>query len=80
MNTALIKTVPPGDFEEVSIHTPDWCAHFLRLVQEGKRIRYGLYTMPNIPKDIQDELSRRSYRDLILEDDQWQHFLVPPSA
>lgn len=80
MNTTLIKSVPSGDFEEVSIHMTDWHAYFLRLVQERKRIKYGLYTMPNIPHDIQDELSRQSYRDLILEDDHWQHFLVPASA
>lgn len=80
MNTALIKTVPSGDFEEVSIHMPDWQAHFMRLVQEKKRIKFGLYTMPIIPKDIRDELSRQTYRDLILEHDHWHHFLVPPSA
>jgi hypothetical protein len=77
MITAITTSIPPGEFEEVSTHMPDWQARFLKLVQEGKRIKYGLYTMPNIPTNIQSELSRRSYSQLILDEDNWQHFLIP---
>ena len=79
MNTILIKSVPPGDFEEVSIHMPDWQERFLMLVQERKPIKYDVDTMPNLSKDIKDELDKRSYCHLILESDQDQHFLTPVS-
>jgi hypothetical protein len=77
VNASIIKAVPPGDFEEISIHLPDWKTQFLTFVQQRKRIKYDAYTMPNISKEIQEELSKRSYCDLILERDHCQHFLVP---
>jgi len=79
MNTILIKSVPPGDFEEVTIQMADWQAHFLKLVQERKPIKYDVYTMPTLSKDIEDELSRQSYCHLILESDHDKHFLRPIS-
>jgi hypothetical protein len=79
MNTILIKSVPSGDFEEVSIHMPDWQAHFLKLVQQRKPVKYDVYTMPNLSKDIRDELSKQNYRHLILENDHDKHFLAPAS-
>jgi len=56
---------------------PEWEMKFLTLVQQGKRIKFDVHTMPNIPRDIQGELAKRSYCDLILEQDNCQHFLVP---
>jgi hypothetical protein len=79
MNTILINSIPPGEFEEVSIHMPDWQARLLKLVQGRKPIKYDVDTMPNLSKDIQDELGKRSYCHLILESDQDQHFLRPIS-
>ena len=77
MFTMLVKSIPPGDFEKVSIHMPDWSARFLRLIQDRKPIKYDVYTMPNLSKDILDELSKQSYCHLILESDNDQHFLTP---
>jgi hypothetical protein len=77
MNTIIIKSVSHGDFEEISIHMPDWQAQFRKLVQEEKPIRYDVYTMPNLAKEIQEELSKRGYRHLILDSDKDQHFLAP---
>ena len=79
MNTILTKSVPPGDFEEISIEMPDWQARFLTLIQKEARIKYDVYAMPTLSKEIKDELSRRSYCDVILESDKDQHFLVPKS-
>jgi len=79
MNTILVKSVPPGDFKEVSIHMPDWQARFLKLVQERKPVKHDVYTMPNLSKEIQGELSRQSYCHLILESDNDKHFLTPVS-
>ena len=80
MNTTLTKSVPPGDFEEVSIHMPDWQARFHKLIQDGKLIKYNVHTMPNFSKNIQAELSKRSYCLWILESDQDQHFLTPSKS
>lgn len=82
MNTMLVKSVPVGDFEEVSIVAPndkpyDFRALFLKLIQERKRIKYDVHTMPNLSKEIQDELSKQSYIHLILETDHDKHFLIP---
>jgi hypothetical protein len=80
MNIILVKSVPSGDFEEVSIHMTDWHQRFVRLIQERKPIKYDVYTMPTLSKDIQDELSKQSYCHLILESDKDQHFLAPMSG
>ena len=77
MNHITIQSVPPGDFEDISIHMPDWQARFLKLIQDRKPIKYDVYTMPNLSKEIQDELSKRGYRDFILDSDKDQHFLAP---
>ena len=78
MNKSVIHATPPGDFEEVSIHMPEWEKQFRDLVERGKRIKYRLPTMPIIPEGTEQELSNRTYLDCILEQDRWQHFLIPP--
>ncbi len=79
MNRSIIKSPPPGDFEEISIEILGWQEKFMKLVQQGKRIKYEVYTMPNLSKAIQDELSKQGYCDFQLEDTDW-HFLVPRSG
>jgi hypothetical protein len=79
MNTVIVRTVPAGVFEEISIEMPDWKTTFLNLVREGKRIHYDVHTMPTIAKDIRAELNQGHYCDFILERDQDHHFLVPKS-
>jgi hypothetical protein len=77
MNTILIKTIPALDFEEVSIHMPNWQTCFTTLVQDEKPIKYDDYTMPVISAEIQEELSKRDYVHLIIDSDKDQHFLIP---
>jgi hypothetical protein len=77
MNIILIKSVPAVNFEEISIHMPDWQTRFLKLVQDEKPINYDVYTMPNLSTEIQNELSKRGYRELILDSDNDKHFLIP---
>ena len=79
MNAFISRTVPAGDFEEISIEMPEWKSTFLSLVEQGKRIKYNVHTMPTIAKDIRTELSKRSYCDFILDRDRDHHFLVPNS-
>ena len=80
MNTQLVDSAPPGDFEEISIgtDTPKWMNRFEGLVQEGKRIKYQVSDMPILPESIRRELNRSGYCDHILRNTD-QHFLVPKS-
>ena len=79
MNTSLVKSVPQGDFVEVSALVKDWETKFQLLVSEKRPFKYDMYPMPNIPDEFKNRLTQQGYRDLILESDQWQHFLVPNS-
>ena len=77
MNTALVKTAPPGDFAEISVLMQGWEIKFQALVSQKRPIKYDMYPHPNIPPEIRDHLNQQGYQDLILESDRWQHFLVP---
>jgi hypothetical protein len=79
MNTSLVKSVPQGDFVEVSALMKDWETKFQMLVSQKRPIKYDMYPMPNISQEFQNRLAQQGYCDLILESDQWQHFLVPNS-
>jgi hypothetical protein len=77
MNTSFVKSVPQGDFADVSALRSDWRTQFHALVSKHQPIKFDFYPLPNIPQEIQSQLQQAGYRDLILENDQWQHFLVP---
>jgi hypothetical protein len=79
MNTSLVKSVPQGDFVEVSVLMKDWETKFQMLVSQKRPIKYDMYPMPSIPQEFENRLAQQGYRDLVLESDQWQHFLVPNS-
>ena len=74
---SLVKSAPQGDFVEVSALFKGWETKFQMLVTQKKAIKYDMYPMLNIPEEFQNRLSQQGYRDLILENDRWQHFLVP---
>jgi hypothetical protein len=77
MNISLVKTVPQGDFAEISALMQGWEIKFQTLVSQRRPIKYDMYPRPNIPPEIRDRLAQLGYKDLILENDRWQHFLVP---
>jgi hypothetical protein len=79
MNTSLVKTVPQGDFAEISALMQGWETKFQMLVSRKQPIKYDMYPMQGIPPEIHDHLDEQGYQDLILEKDRWQHFLVPDS-
>ncbi len=76
MNTFIVKSVPLGDFEKVSISTHDENS-FLSLIGQRKAIQYETFELPNLSKEIQSELSKQGFVKLILESDTNQYFLVP---
>jgi hypothetical protein len=80
MNTSLVKSVPSGNFADVSVLMRDWQNKMQMLVSQKQPIRYDVYPLQTIPQQIKDSLERQGYDDLILEKDQWQHFLVPRAA
>jgi hypothetical protein len=79
MNTSLVKTLPQGDFAEISALKKGWDTKFQTLVSQNQPIKFDMYPLPNIPPEIHDRLNQLGYKDLILENDRWQHFLVPNS-
>ena len=80
MNTSLVKAVPQGDFADVSVLTKDWQTKLLLLVSEKRPIRYDLYPLPVMPQEVGMNLDENGYHDLILENDRWQHFLMPSAC
>jgi hypothetical protein len=39
-----------------------------------------MYPLPGIPFEIKDRLDQQGYQDLVLDNDRWQHFLVPNAS
>jgi hypothetical protein len=79
MNTTLVKSAPLGDFAEISVLMNGWQAKFQMLVSQKRPIKYDFYPLPSMPQEIRQNLDQQGYIDLVLESDQWQHFLVPNS-
>jgi len=72
-----VKSVPHGDFVEVSALMRDWEIKLQTLVSQKRAIKYDMYPMLGIPQEFKNRLSQQGYQDLVLENDRWQHFLVP---
>jgi len=79
MNTTFVKSVPKGDFAEVSALMLGWQTKLQVLVTQKQRIKYDFYPLPDVPQEVKNNLIKHGYDDLILENDQWQHFLIPNS-
>lgn len=77
MNTLLVKFAPQGDFVEISALMRGWETRFQTLVSQRRPIKYDMYPLPDIPQEFQNRLKQEGYSDLIIENDRWQHFLVP---
>ena len=79
MTTSLVKSVPQGGFAAVSVLRNGWQNEIELLVSQKRLINFDMYPLPSIPIEVSNQLDRQGYRDLVLESDQWQHFLVPNS-
>ena len=77
MNTSLVKSKPQGDFVPISFLMKGWQAKFETLVSENRAIQYDMYPQPELPLELQSRLQQSGYCDLVVENDRWQHFLVP---
>ncbi len=77
MNTSFVKSVPQGNFEEVSVLMRDWQMKFEALLSAGRPIKIDVYPSPNALSSVSQRLDQRGYRDLVIENDRWQHFLLP---
>ena len=81
MKTSLVKSVPPGDFAEISVLIRGWETRVQTLISQNQPIKFDMYPQPAIPREIQSRLIQQGYSDLVPENDRWQHFLIPqPSA
>jgi hypothetical protein len=79
MNSSLVKLVPQGDFVEISALVKSWEFKLQALASQKKPIKFDVYPMSKVPSEIISILNQQGYQDLILENDRWQHFLVPNS-
>ena len=79
MNTSLVKSVPQGDFAEVSVLMSDWQKKFEALLSQNRPIKLDVYPLPNVMPSVSHSLDQHGYRDLVIENDRWQHFLLPDS-
>jgi len=77
MNTSFVKSVPQGDFADVSALRSGWQTQFQVCVSKKQPIKFDFYPLPSMPPEIEQNLELAGYRDLILENDQWQHYLLP---
>lgn len=77
MKPFIIKLVPKGDFEKISIKMPDWLIRFPSLISQRIGIKYDVYGMPTLSTEIQESLTAQKYIHLVLESNTNQHFLVP---
>lgn len=79
MNSSLVKAAPQGDFAEVSVLFAGWETKFQTLISQRRPIKLDTYPKPDLLSKIGERLSQQGYKDLVLEKDRWQHFLVPNS-
>ena len=79
MNSSLVKLAPQGDFVEISALVKSWELKLRTLASQKKPIKFDVYPMSKVPSEINNLLNQQGYEDLILENDRWQHFLVPNS-
>jgi hypothetical protein len=77
MNTSLVKSIPQGDFADVSVLMRGWETQVHALISQNRPIKFDMYPQPSIPQEIKIRLQLEGYSDLIPENDRWQHFLVP---
>ena len=77
MNTSLVKTKPPGDFVRISFLMKDCQTKLETLVSENRAILYDMYPQLALPPELQSRLKQSGYCDLVIENDRWQHCLVP---
>lgn len=69
--------MPTGNFEAISVLLSGWESQFESLVTNKRPIRYDMYPLTHIPEKFQSRLKAGGYSDLVLENDRWQHFLIP---
>ncbi len=79
MNTLLVKSVPLGDFVEISVLTRGWETELHALVNQKLPIKFDIYPRSGIPLEIQSLLQQQGYSSQVPKNDRWQHFLVPNS-
>ena len=77
MKTSLVKSIPQGEFAEVSVLMRDWQMKFEALLSQNRPIKIDVYPSPGVLPSIYQRLDQRGYSDLVIENDRWQHFLLP---
>lgn len=77
MKITFVSSAPQGEFAEVSVLASGWRSKFQTLVSERRAFKFDFYPMPDLPIEVQESVSGRGYRDVVMKKDQWQHFFIP---
>jgi hypothetical protein len=77
MKVSMIRSVPHGQFAEVSVLSKDWQERFQSLINEQQPIKFDFYPMPDVPSEVRQSVMERGYKDFVWQKDRWQHFFVP---
>ena len=80
MNVSFVNSVPHGEFAEISVLTHGWQNRFQSLISERRPIKFDFYPLPHLPVDVCQSVTQRGYHDIVVQQDQWQHFFVPGPA
>jgi hypothetical protein len=80
MQTSFVKTVPQGDFVEISVLMNDWQDRLQSLLTGRHPIKMDIYPFPEELIEFHKQLDQHSYRDLAPKHDPWQQFLIPTAS
>ena len=80
MNTAFVKSPPPGDFAYISALDTGWHSQLHSLIAQKQPVNYDFFPLRQFPGDVLEKIAQHGYEHLILEKDRWQHFFIPPAS
>lgn len=80
MSSALVKIPPPGDFAYVSALNTDWHEQLQWLIRQKRSITCDHFPLRQFPEKVLEQVSQHGYQHLVLDDDRWQHFFIPPTS
>jgi len=79
MNTTLVKSPPPGDFAYISALKTGWHAQLQLLISQKQPVTYDFFPLRQFPADVLEQAGKNGFQHLVIENDRWQHFFIPPA-
>ena len=80
INDALVKSPPPGAFTYVSALRTGWQDELQLLIRQKHPVNFDHFPLCQFPEPVHNKLKEQNYQHLILANDRWQHFFIPPAG